>query len=157
VIPRDGVQSHEHVGNYGASAAYAAIQPSRDPPSAFSPISVAVRSPIPMAVTALMTDRKPGIVSPIPNAESETRVRLAPDTTRGSLANVRDQIGHRSIQVTVDLCGHLVTATNCSAVDRLDDTHLGATPAQPAEEDDADQNAMSAEKSVVSQTGIELS
>ena len=30
VIPRDGVESHEHVGSYGAYVAYATIQPSRD-------------------------------------------------------------------------------------------------------------------------------
>jgi hypothetical protein len=29
-MPRDGVQSHEHVGSYGAYVAYATIQPSRD-------------------------------------------------------------------------------------------------------------------------------
>jgi len=30
VLPRDGVESHEHVGSYGAYVAYATIQPSRD-------------------------------------------------------------------------------------------------------------------------------
>jgi D-alanyl-D-alanine carboxypeptidase len=30
VMPRDGVESHEHVGSYGAYVAYAKIQPSRD-------------------------------------------------------------------------------------------------------------------------------
>ena len=30
VIPRDGVESHEHFGSYGAYVAYATIQPSRD-------------------------------------------------------------------------------------------------------------------------------
>ena len=30
VMPREGVQSHEHVGSYGAYIAYATIQPSRD-------------------------------------------------------------------------------------------------------------------------------
>jgi CubicO group peptidase (beta-lactamase class C family) len=30
VMPRDGVQSHEHVGSYGAYVAFATIQPSRD-------------------------------------------------------------------------------------------------------------------------------
>ena len=29
-MPRDGVESHEHVGSYGAYVAYATIQPSRD-------------------------------------------------------------------------------------------------------------------------------
>lgn len=30
VMPRDGIESHEHVGSYGAYVAYATIQPSRD-------------------------------------------------------------------------------------------------------------------------------
>jgi hypothetical protein len=30
VMPRDGIQSHEHVGSYGAYVAYATIQTSRD-------------------------------------------------------------------------------------------------------------------------------
>jgi CubicO group peptidase (beta-lactamase class C family) len=30
IMPREGVQSHEHVGSYGAYVAYATIQPSRD-------------------------------------------------------------------------------------------------------------------------------
>ena len=30
LMPRDGVESHEHVGSYGAYVAYATIQPSRD-------------------------------------------------------------------------------------------------------------------------------
>ena len=30
VMPRDGVQSHEHVGSYGAYVAFATLQPSRD-------------------------------------------------------------------------------------------------------------------------------
>ena len=30
LMPRDGVESHEHVGSYGAYIAYATIQPSRD-------------------------------------------------------------------------------------------------------------------------------
>ena len=38
-----------------------------------------------------------------------------------SLAYVRDQMGHHSIQVTVDTYGHLVPGGNRQAVDRLDD------------------------------------
>ena len=38
-----------------------------------------------------------------------------------SLAYVRDQMGHSSIQVTVDVYGHLVPGSNRAAVDRLDD------------------------------------
>jgi hypothetical protein len=37
-----------------------------------------------------------------------------------SLVYVRDQMGHSSIQVTVDIYGHLVPAANISFVDRLD-------------------------------------
>jgi len=50
-----------------------------------------------------------------------------------SLAYVRDQLGHASIQITVDTYGHLVPGGNRAAVDRLDDeTQPDATPAQPA-------------------------
>ena len=38
-----------------------------------------------------------------------------------SLAYVRDQLGHHSIQITVDTYGHLVPGGNRQAVDRLDD------------------------------------
>lgn len=38
-----------------------------------------------------------------------------------SLAYVRDQMGHHSIQVTVDNYGHLVPGANREAVDKLDD------------------------------------
>ena len=34
---------------------------------------------------------------------------------------IRDQLGHFSIQMTVDIYGHLVPGANRSAVDRLDD------------------------------------
>ncbi|MEP6593960.1 MAG: site-specific integrase, partial [Acidobacteriota bacterium] len=37
-----------------------------------------------------------------------------------SLAYVRDQLGHSSIQVTVDIYGHCVPGANRAAVDRLD-------------------------------------
>jgi integrase len=37
-----------------------------------------------------------------------------------SLAYVRDQLGHSSIQVTVDIYGHLVPGANRAALDRLD-------------------------------------
>jgi hypothetical protein len=49
-----------------------------------------------------------------------------------SLAYVRDEMGHKSIQITCDVYGHLVPGGNRAAVDRLDDeTQLAATPAQP--------------------------
>ena len=38
-----------------------------------------------------------------------------------SLAYVRDQMGHQSIKITVDIYGHLVPGANKAAVDRLDD------------------------------------
>ena len=38
-----------------------------------------------------------------------------------SLAYVKDQLGHHSIQLTVDTYGHLVPGGNREAVDRLDD------------------------------------
>jgi integrase len=47
-----------------------------------------------------------------------------------SLAYIRDQLGHHSIQVTVDIYGHLVPGGNKAAVDRLDDApkrNLSAT------------------------------
>lgn len=46
-----------------------------------------------------------------------------------SLAYVRDQLGHHSIQITVDIYGHLEPGKNREAVDRLDDEILG-TPSQ---------------------------
>jgi integrase len=38
-----------------------------------------------------------------------------------SLAYVRDQMGHHSIKITVDIYGHLVPGANKAAVDKLDD------------------------------------
>ena len=38
-----------------------------------------------------------------------------------SLAYVRDQMGHHSIKITVDIYGHLVPGANKAAADRLDD------------------------------------
>jgi integrase len=38
-----------------------------------------------------------------------------------SLTYVRDQLGHSSIQVTIDISGHLIPGANRQAVDRLDD------------------------------------
>lgn len=42
-----------------------------------------------------------------------------------SLAYVQQQLGHHSIQVTVDIYGHLVPGGNKRAVDRLDDGAWG--------------------------------
>jgi len=54
-----------------------------------------------------------------------------------SLAYIRDQLGHSSIQVTVDVYGHLVPGGNRGAADRLDvvaspDAQPDATQTQPA-------------------------
>jgi len=54
---------------------------------------------------------------------------------------VKEQMGHHSIQVTVDIYGHLIPGANRKAVDRLDDRNSqpskrrrqpAATPAQPS-------------------------
>jgi integrase len=44
-----------------------------------------------------------------------------------SLAYVRDQLGHHSISVTVDIYGHLTPGGNKDAVERLDDLDTDAT------------------------------
>jgi len=36
-----------------------------------------------------------------------------------SLAYVKEQLGHSSISMTVDICGHLVPGANRAAMDRL--------------------------------------
>jgi integrase len=38
-----------------------------------------------------------------------------------SLAYAKEQLGHHSITITVDVYGHLIPGTNKAAVDRLDD------------------------------------
>ena len=55
-----------------------------------------------------------------------------------SLVYVKEQMGHSSIQVTVDLYGHLIPGGNKRAVDRLDSRSVNsvsvrasATPVQP--------------------------
>ncbi len=51
-----------------------------------------------------------------------------------SLAYIRDQLGHHSIKVTVDICGHLAPEGNKEAVDRLDDSDFNTpfrTPTAP--------------------------
>ena len=39
-----------------------------------------------------------------------------------SMTYVKDQLGHESIKMTVDIYGHLVPGDNIQAVDRLDDS-----------------------------------
>ena len=46
-----------------------------------------------------------------------------------SLAYVKEQMGHASIQITVDVYGHLVPGGNRSAVDRLDSRATNGNPA----------------------------
>jgi integrase len=48
-----------------------------------------------------------------------------------SLAYIRDQLGHHSIKVTVDIYGHLAPEGNKEAVDRLDDPHPDETIRNP--------------------------
>ena len=58
-----------------------------------------------------------------------------------SIVYVKEQMGHSSIQITVDTYGHLIPGANVSCVDRLDlkpkrkcsTKQLSATPAQPLE------------------------
>lgn len=47
-----------------------------------------------------------------------------------SLAYIRDQLGHHSIKVTVDVYGHLAPEGNKEAVDRLDDIGLKLQPTE---------------------------
>jgi integrase len=56
-----------------------------------------------------------------------------------SVVYVKEQLGHASIQITVDTYGHLIPGANRAAVDRLDDapTQPSATQAQPEPFDDA--------------------
>jgi Phage integrase family len=55
-----------------------------------------------------------------------------------SLAYVRDQLGHSSISVTVDLYGHLVPSANIAWVDRLDRETSQQQNATPAQHDGGD-------------------
>jgi integrase len=48
-----------------------------------------------------------------------------------SLAYVKDQMGHHSIRVTVDVYGHLVPGGNKAAVDKLDDQNSGELEDKP--------------------------
>jgi hypothetical protein len=57
-----------------------------------------------------------------------------------SLAYVRDQLGHGSTQVTVDLYGHLVPSANVGWVDGLDGTEPVEQSATPAQQETEDEN-----------------
>jgi integrase len=43
---------------------------------------------------------------------------------------VRDQLGHSSIKITVDIYGHLIPGANKGAVNRLDDNYESDTLTQ---------------------------
>ena len=64
---------------------------------------------------------------------------------RASLAYVRDQLGHSSISVTVDLYGHLVPSANIAWVDRLDRATSQQQNATPAQLDEGDEQEVSLE------------
>jgi integrase len=49
-----------------------------------------------------------------------------------SLAYVKEQLGHHSIQITVDTYGHLVPGANRQAVNRLDDVEWNGILMEPS-------------------------
>ena len=48
---------------------------------------------------------------------------------------VKEQLGHSSIQITVDIYGHLIPSSNRGAVNRLDTPQQSATHPQPAKKE----------------------
>jgi integrase len=46
---------------------------------------------------------------------------------------VKEQLGHQSIQITVDIYGHLIPSSNRGAVNRHDSPQPSATQTQPAQ------------------------
>ena len=56
-----------------------------------------------------------------------------------SLTYVKDQMGHSSIQVTVDIYGHLVPGGNRAAVDKLD-VEVASTRTDPKQQGTAATN-----------------
>jgi integrase len=70
-----------------------------------------------------------------------------------SIAYVKEQMGHSSIQVTVDIYGHLIPGANVSFIDSLDavpkdektSPQPPATPAQPQKEANEEKSAEEAE------------
>ena len=66
-----------------------------------------------------------------------------------SLAYVKEQMGHSSIQITVDTYGHLVPGADISWIDRLDGpemTHENAPPAHLEEVDREDDSSQVVER-----------
>ena len=49
-----------------------------------------------------------------------------------SAVYVKEQLGHSSIQMTVDIYGHLIPSSNRGAVNQLDSPQPSATYTQPA-------------------------
>ena len=73
------------------------------------------------------------------------------------VAYVRDQLGHSSIQVTVDLYGHLVPGGNRAAMDRLDTTTRRNPDATEPADSEAAASPEVVDSEVVSREGIEPS
>jgi len=48
-----------------------------------------------------------------------------------SMVYVKEQLGHSSIEITVDIYGHLIPSSNRDAVNRLDNLHLNRTHTHP--------------------------
>jgi integrase len=69
-----------------------------------------------------------------------------------SIAYVKEQMGHSSIQVTVDTYGHLIPGANVSFVDRLDVDEKSDEKA----EEDQQQNATQAQPPSEAETPISL-
>ena len=78
-----------------------------------------------------------------------------------SVVYVKEQLGHASVQITVDTYGHLIPGANRGAVDRLDDgwTQPDATQAHP-QPDESPETLVDMQEllgNLVSQEGIEPS
>ncbi|MFB3060912.1 MAG: hypothetical protein ACE10C_06010, partial [Candidatus Binatia bacterium] len=71
--------------------------------------------------------------NPPPNDEGKNATSLSADPPY-----IRDQLGHFSIQMTVDIYGHLVPGGNRQAVDKLDDNLSGEPPAESGSKTVAD-------------------
>jgi integrase len=70
-----------------------------------------------------------------------------------SPAYVKDQMGHHSIKITVDIYGHLVPGSNRGAVDRLDVT--GRNPRATRNESGATADAVTPREDLVELRGLE--
>ena len=88
-----------------------------------------------------------------------THVRDPADSARRDIVYVKEQLGHGSIQITVDTYGHLIPGANRGAVDRLDDARRNhPQPRRNRRCDDLDvRTVISSLEKVVSRDGIEPS